>query len=170
MRIFIAVASAVACVAEVAPGFAQSALPSGVYSVSGAFTQFSGADCTISAKLPVTGTLLYPGVGQSTAEMALDSADTKSGSALQLFTAFPPVPASGLNGWTSSAPATPNFTAFANGQVLQGGASAQVSFVVTNIFAAYLAPTQGTITIAAGGCTETLAATLLRTGAFLKSK
>jgi hypothetical protein len=170
MKYFIAAAAAAACLAATASAFAQSALPKGVYSISGAFTHFSGADCTISAKSPVSGTLLYPGVGQSTTELVLDSADAKSGSALQLFTAFPPVPAAGLNGWTAAAPATPNFATYANGQGEQGGAAAQVSFVVTNIFSSYVAPTQGTITVAAGGCTESLAATLVRTGAFLKSK
>jgi len=133
-----------------------------MYSITGAFTHFSGADYVLTANAPTTGTLLYPGVGKATTELLLQSASPKTGVAMQLFTAFPPVPAGGLDGWTPA----PNFNAVANGTLKQGGASADLRFTIRTFFKAAPAPSQGTIGISAGGCSETLSANFLRIGAF----
>lgn len=144
------------------PAFAQKALPAGSYAITGTFSHFAGTGCVLSGSEPITGTLLYPGVGKATTSLVLQSVTPRTTVAIQMFTAFPPVPATGLDGWSGSHFASPNYVGWANGSLKQGGASAHVSFALKNLFTAAPAPSQGTITISAGDCSETLLATLLR--------
>jgi len=141
-------------------------LPSGTYAVNGAFTAYSGEGCIILAKAPVTGVFVYAGPGNSLygSSLILESADARTGVAAQVFTAFPPPPGTGLNGWAPS----PNYNPYINGKLENGGAGALITFAATTLFASPSALAQATLTILAPGCTETLVANLARIGNVLK--
>ncbi len=157
---------ALALAAPAAGLAATPTLPSGTYSIAGAFSAYSGGACIIGNTAPITGVLSYPGAGntQYGTSLVLQSASGKAGVAAQVFTAFPPPPATGLNGWTAS----PNYNAYLNGVLENGGAGATVTFSVMTIFASPQAFGQASIRIVGPGCSETLRANLDRIGGFQK--
>jgi hypothetical protein len=149
---------------------AQS-LPSGLYAINGTVTAMSGGFCPAPAKWPVTGTLLYPGPGQSTTQLSLQSVTLRQSVTLAFMSAFPPVPAGGLNGWSAQAPASPNYLQYENGELTGGGTSAILSFDLTQAIDGPLAAAQGTLTLTVdsiGPCAETILATFQRTAPFPK--
>jgi hypothetical protein len=141
-------------------------LPSGEYSFSGTVTAAFGNFCPVDKKEIFSGTIAYPGAG-SDQNLIITLRAISPGVAVKmaLLSAFPPIPASGLNGWSQSSPAASNYTQFRNGKVVAGGASAQVSFDLTTLYAGPFAAAQGTIMLDGGSngpCKEQFLGTLQR--------
>ena len=155
--------------------FGQAALPAGLYEINGTVTAISGTACPLTTQAPVSGHIYYPGVGFETTEIVLESVNLGKTVTVAVMSAFPPVPASGLNGWTSSSPASPNYTQSQNGTLTGGGTAANLSFdlVYNGGKAPLFAFAQGTFSIAVdsiGPCTETVQALFTRVAPFYKSK
>jgi len=155
--------------AGTAPALAQ-ALPSGIYAINGTVTKVSGAFCVLPLNASIGGAILYPGA-QSDKNLIISLQGVTAGKAVRLvsLSAFPPVPAAGLNGWTPASPATPNYNQFLNGTNTGGDVSAIVSFGIKAIDTKIFPAAQGTIDMseaANGPCKQQFLITLQYTGAY----
>ena len=153
--------------------FAQAALPAGYYDIDGTVISISNTVCPLAAKQPVRGHLYYPGVGHDTTQLVLSSTVIGKSVTVALMFAFPAVPAGGLNGWSGSNYASPNYIQYLNGKGVSGGTAADLSFSVNYIDLAPLATVQGTLTInvdSIAPCVETLQVIFTRVAPFAEVK
>ncbi len=140
---------------------AQSALPAGYYEINGTVTAITGSVCPLAAKRPVTGHIYYPGVGLETTQIVLESVALGKAVTVAFMSAFPPVPAGGLNGWSGANSPSPNYFQYQNGTLTGGGTAAVLGFNLTYNTNNIMPIAQGTLSInvdSIGPCTETVQA------------
>jgi hypothetical protein len=159
-----------ACLIGSAPALAQ-ALPSGLYTINGTVAPVHGHFCPAQTNQAVTGTMAYPGEQNTENNLFIRLQAVTPGAAVNLLslTAFPPVPATGLNGWSSSSPVAPNYSQYQNGRLIGDDVSAEVSFDLHGLSAGSFAAAQGTITMKEalyGPCHETFIVTLQRVATY----
>ncbi len=146
-------------------------LPPGSYNINGTVTSMAGSSCPLTPKFPATGVLYYPGPGKDTTQIALQSVAPQKTVTVALMSAFPAVPADGLNGWSASNPVSPNYSQYRNGTLTGGGTAAILSFDLGQMNSGPLASAQGTLTInvdSIAPCKETLQLILEKVAPFSK--
>jgi hypothetical protein len=160
-------------VAGFAAQAAAQSLPAGNYAINGTVTALTGSSCPLALKLPATGVLYYPGPGRVTTQLLLESVALQKSVTIGFMSAFPPVPANGLNGWSSSSPVSPNYAQYQNGHLTGGGTAAVLSFNLIQSQGGPLAFAQGTITLSVdsiGPCAETVQVMLQKVAGFKQIK
>jgi hypothetical protein len=158
------------CLASSGSVLAQ-ALPSGVYTINGTVALVHGRFCPAQIDQAVTGTMAYPGAQDTNNNLFIKLQAVKPGKDVNLLslTAFPPVPATGLNGWTGNSPVAPNYSQYQNGRLIGDDISASVSFDLHALSTDSFATAQGTITMKEGlygPCYETFIVTLQRVATY----
>jgi hypothetical protein len=154
------------CLVSTAPALAQ-ALPSGVYTINGTVGPVRGHFCPAPTDEAVSGIMVYPGAQITDANLFIKLQAVTPGTAVNLlsFSAFPPVPASGLNGWSNTSPVAPNYSQYQNGRLVGDDVSAIVSFDLHALSTDAFATAQGSMTIKEslyGPCYEIFIITLQR--------
>ncbi len=153
--------------------FAQANLPAGYYEIDGTVTAISGNVCPLAAKRAVTGHIYYPGVGKETTQIVLESVALGKAVTVAFMSAFPPVPATGLNGWSGANSPSPNYFQYQNGTLTGGGTAAVLGFDLVYNPNGILPIAQGTLSInvdSIGPCTETVQALFTHVAPFKEAK
>lgn len=131
---------------------AAQSLPPGTYSFAGG----TSGSCLHAA---IAGYMVYPGPGKSGLEIGL----VQDSSTIQVFDRFPPIPTSGLNTWTGSAPAAARFRTLVNNSTSGPTIQTKIAFDVTP-FAFSAAQGAMTITGACQGDVASFGFTIFRSG------
>ena len=121
----------------------------------------------------MSGHIYYPGVGKETTQIVLESVALGSSVTVAFMSAFPAVPTGGLDGWSGSNAAAPNYFQYQNGKLTGGGTAADLSFNLSYTANDILPIAQGTLSInvdSIGPCTETVQALFTRISPFKEVK
>ncbi len=142
-------------------------LPSGTYAISGIVQQTAGQGCIFATKSTIAGHLDYSGAGAE-GTVFFVKATMETGTAMEQFVALPPVPAAGLNGWSSATPADAAASEYVNEVFRRHVTMVRISFMLTGQTAGDEARAQGSIIVSdTEGCTASLTAKLLRDGSYI---
>ena len=137
------------------PGVVVPDILPGNYQLTGLV---SSSICSVPENPRVSGVLVYPGADKPGFTVVLPTAASPANATAVV---GPPVPKSGLDGWSSATPGGGLRYFLSGGAVVNTGEPVNISFSLFNITGTI---TQGTLTLSGGDCVLNYAVTLVRTG------